>query len=357
MVEIPEGITDEDELKRWEARKKEDEDIRRIFRLTNPTVPGFSQIVEMEFYANPVPELELILRMDHRGLWGGGGTQYSLSFPLVLEEAFVRYYTERAMFTVGRFKYELGPVGLLMGNQIAGKEGLIVNTMYKYTWITGVYNRLLMSMYKEYPYVSTYLLDELTACRFSRKFGDKLVGLNIILNGFYDEKALSLDLVGKISGHTIKGELGLVYPAWVYRENVDDRVWPGGVVFVNLIENEKQLFSMRLGAFSKGFIAQYGKRGMSTMESGIKFHPNTAGIDLLYQHGLNNDLVLGLNLVYLDYLDKKELEKLNRVPLRVFEVKLQKYLSEVSDISFSTAYIEDKNFNYGKAVVSWQFNF
>ncbi|MCG8639276.1 MAG: hypothetical protein MI862_06055, partial [Desulfobacterales bacterium] len=90
----------------------------------------------------------------------------------------------------------------------------------------------------------------------------------------------------------------------------------------------------------------------------VKFSPNTGGIDLLYQKGLSDDLVLGLNLVWQEYLDL-DYQKKSQLdyPLKIFESKFEKYLSSASDISVSLSYIGDNIFNYGKIDISWQARF
>ncbi|MCK4259715.1 MAG: hypothetical protein KAX49_12100 [Halanaerobiales bacterium] len=357
VVEIPDGLEGE-ELEEWERIKKEDEDIRKMFSLSNPTVPGITQRVELEFYANPLPDLEMFIKMDRQGMWGGASSVQSLNYSLFIQEAYARYYTNRGMYTVGRFKYNLGPMGLSIGNLATGLEGVMVNTMVKDIWITGVYNRLFMSMYKDYPYVSEFLLDDLWAVRLSKGFGEQLIGMNLILDGFYNEKTLTFDIGGKVLGKSLKGEVGLMYPAHIYHSQVGEGIWPAGVISVNLIENWNNLLAVRLGGISKGFISPYGTKGMTSMESGVKFNPNTGGIDILYQHGLTDDMVLGLNLVYLDYLDKKYQEEIEiRVPLRTCEAKLQKYLSQFSKLSLSIGYLGDMSFDYGKLSLNWEFTF
>ncbi len=359
VVEIPEGITDPEELAEWEAKKREDTAIRNTFRLCNPTVPGISQSIELEFYANPVPDLEAIIDMGHRGMWGGSGSEYELTSPLFLKEAYARYYSENAMYTIGRFSYELGPLGLLLGHPNGAKEGVLVHTMMKDTWITFAYNRLLMSLYPDYPYVSSYLLDDLVALRLSRTVGENnLVGFNLIANGFYDEIGLSVDYNGKLWGKTAVAELAVIYPAWVFRDLFPDHAWPGGIVSVNLIENLEHILTLRVGALSKGFISQYGVKGMSGMEQAIKFYPNTGGIDLVYQRGLSEDLIFGANLYAATYLDcSYQIERKARYDMRILEVKLQKYLSEVSDIRLSTALLNNDKDTYGKVELSWNFTF
>lgn len=355
-VEIPEGIEDEDELTYWEGLKKEDEDVREKFKLTNPTIPNITQNISLEFYGNPTPDLEVILNLRHQGMWGGDGTSNSLTFPLVLDQAYVNYYTDWAMVTAGKFTYELTPLGLLIGDNLTPREGFMVHTMYKNIWITGVYNRLLMSLYRDYPYVSTFLWDDLVAFRASTYIKDQLVGINFIPTGFYDEKGLTIDFNGKMFGFTTKAEIGLVYPLWLHRNRAGDQVWPGGVLSVNLIEDQDQIFNMCVGALSKGFIPNYGSRG--SLESQIKFSPNTGGIDLKYQRGLTADLVLAVDLFASGYLDGEHQKKLKQNDtLRMLELKLTKYLNQSSNVSLSTAYFGDMKFNYGKMALNWQIKY
>lgn len=358
VVEIPEGITDEEELEKWKGWKKEDMDERQRFKLSNPTIPGVSQSVNLEFYANPVPDLEILIGLSHQGLWGGGGTSSSLKNPLMMNKAYVRYYTEQAMYTLGRFNYQFGPLALLIGHPDDAVEGVTIHTLFSDTWITLAYNRLMMSMYRQYPYVSSFLLDDLLAMRFSRKWGENLIGLNLIANGFYDELGVSLDFQGHLWNYRTIAELGLVYPAWVYRELFPDHPYAGAVASINLLEDQDNLLTLGVGAMGKGFISMYGQKGMTDLTNPVKFNPNTGGIDLLYQRGLTTDLILGVNLVFKEYLDHAYQQNVNaRYDMRILELRLQKYLSEVSNLRLSTAYLENNIFKYGKAVLSWSFNF
>ena len=357
-VVIPDGVTGE-ELERWEAIQKEDQDIKRIFKLTNPTLMRFYQNISLDFYANPAPDLEVNLKTSHGGTWGGQGTSDSLNFPLLMEEAYAQYYTDNAMYTIGRYKTDLGIHKLLYGNLMTGQEGLMVNTIYKDVWMTGLYNILLISMYKDYPYVSTFLFDDLAAFRFSTKSGNNLFGLNIMPNGFYDERGFSVDFNGKIKGIPTKAEMAFLYPAWVHRKDVGDQVFPALLVEVSPLRTEKESLDIRFGGMGVGFIPQYGSRGASEAESAVKINPNTAGIDILYQYGLSDDTILMLDFVTKRYIDKAYQEKVAkaRYPLTTIEVKARKYLSNASNVSFGVSYNEDQTFKYTKGIFNWNFTF
>jgi hypothetical protein len=254
--------------------------------------------------------------------------------------------------------------------------------MIQDTWITGVYNRLMMSMYRDYPYTSTLVLDDLTALRVSRKFGGNLYGLNLLFDGFDDERGASIDFNGKLFGRPVKAELAVIRPHEGLRHKSEEEdetgnneepdeeseedsmvylgesVWPGMLISVDAYESKKSLLTVRLGAFGKGFYPQYGLRAESNMESSVKFYHNTYGVDLFYQYGLSKDLLLGCNLVYLDYVDKEYQEKLKfRIPTQKLETKLTKFLSESSTISLSLGYTKQNEFHYGNSNLEWSFTF
>lgn len=365
----------------------EDVDLRKMFEVTNPTTPGFMQVNNLEFYANPVDDLEVTLRLDFNGRWGGWGTSYYLESPLFLREAYARYYTDWAMITAGRFSYDFDAFNLLLSCQNSARDGVTLHTMIKDTWITGVYNRLMMSMYRDYPYTSTLVLDDLTALRVSRKFGNNLYGLNLLFDGFDDEHGLSVDFNGKIFGRPVKAELAVIRPHEGLRHKTEEEnntggsenpgeepaeeeetedtmvylgeaYWPGMLISVDAYETKNSLFTARVGAFSKGFYPQYGLRAESAMESSVKLYHNTYGVDLFYQRVLAKDLLLGVNAVLLDFVDKEYQEKLKfRIPTQKLEVKLTKYLSESTTISLSTGYLKQNEFHYGKANMEWSFKF
>lgn len=356
ILEMPAGVVDPEEIKYWEGQIKEDQEVRKRFKLTNPTIPNISQKVALQFYAAPSPDLEMIVKLNHQGMWGGDGTNNSLSFPLILNEAYLNYLTNWGMITAGKFSYELDTMGLIIGDNLTPREGVMVYSKYKNFWYSVVYNRLLMSLYRDYPYVSTYLWDDLVAFRTSTYIKDQFVGLNLLATGFYDEKALTIDYNGKIFGHTAKAEVGLVYPLWLHRQRVGDRVWPGGVASINWIEDQDNFLQFKVGALSKGFIPNYGSR--SNMDGSVKFSPNTAGIEILYQRGLTADLLLGVDLVASNILDQTYQEQMQRRDtLRKLEFKLTKYLNQYTNLSLTTAYLGDDTFDYGKINLNWQIDY
>lgn len=362
----------------------EDVDLRKMFKVTNPSTPGFMQVTNLDFYANPVEDLEVNIRLNLSGRWGGWGTSYYLESPLFLREAYVRYYTDWAMITAGRFNYDFDAFNILLSCQNSARDGITLHTMIKDIWITGVYNRLMMSMYRDYPYTSTLVLDDLSALRVSRKFGNNLYGLNLLFDGFADEHGASIDFNGKLFGRPVKAELAVIRPQEGLRHKNEEEsktgddnkepedepkqedtmvylgesYWPGMVISVDAYETKRSLLSARVGAFGRGFYPQYGLRGEASMESSVKFYHNTYGLDLFYQHVLTKDLLLGVNVVYLDFVDKNYQNKLKfRVPTQRLEGKLTKYLSESNTLSLSTGYLKQNDFHYGKANLEWSIKF
>lgn len=341
---------------------REDVDLRKRFGVTNPSAPGFTQATTLNFYANPVPDLELNIKTSFSGKWGGGGTNQDLRNPLFVNEAYATYYTDWAMINMGRFATELDAFGLLVANRSGAREGISIHTIYKDTWVTGLYNRLLMSEYRDYPYVSDFLLDDLVALRLSRPVANNLVGLNLLFDGIYDEKGVSLDFNGKILGAKTKAQVSYIYPAWVYRRDkknpVGERVWGAGLASITAYEDQNNIVTARLGYMGVGYMSVTGNGGETEMENPVKFRNNTCGIDLLYQRGLTPDTVLGVNMVYLHIMDKNFQKQLGTTfPTQIVEAAVTKYLSDAVNIKFATSlYRQDQNI-FGRLGLSWDSSF
>lgn len=339
-------------------------DLSRLSPLGNPTSPILVSNLTLDIYSNSLEDLELFIKLKYGGMPGVG-------MGLGVDELYTRYYTEQLMLTAGRFSSEFGIMGLLLKQQPA--DQLSINTMWGNTWITLLHRRIKMNFYESFPYATTADLDELIACRISKKFGTTLVGMNL-MEGFLDEKAFSIDFNGKIKDCTVKGELGLVYPTWSNRlvgsldapiEFIPEGVYPGGIITVYFLNQSTRQLRLSIGGLSKGFISQYGataRMGQVNTEELAKFGRNSGGIDLLYLKDLSETLHLGMDLVYLEYLDREFLTQFQRkllapFPTRVFEVKLTKELSATSELALGLAYCGDHSFDYGKATLKWQANF
>lgn len=101
------------------------------WKLKNPTTPSIRQDISLQFYSNPTPATEVFINAELRGLWGGDGTYDYIGKGFATEEAYGRYYTDKAMYTVGFYKYKLGPLGLLVSNHDQAFTGVMLNTMWK----------------------------------------------------------------------------------------------------------------------------------------------------------------------------------------------------------------------------------
>lgn len=383
------------EKNRKAAGINEDEfnDINQHLTLNNPTNPNSAQYINLDFYTNPLPDFELFIRGNYGGVAGN-------QMGWITEECYAHYYTEKAMYTLGRFEPEFGRMGLLLHNPI---DGLVLNTRWKDIWFTGYYSRLTTSFYSgNFPYIASGF-DDLVAFRFSWKYGENLLGLNLIPSGFEEEKALSLDFAGKIMNRSATGEIGLLYPSRLNRskmiferapeapsedsedeplppsesymskdvEAVGEGVYPSMVVSVNLIEAPRQMLRLAIGGTHEGFssiIMRTPSRvyfHLREMEDPVKFGPNLWGGDLLYQRGINDNWILMLNLILTDYVDKEFFEQyqeplqplLGPYPTRICGVKLKRILSATAEISLAMTYYGEQNWDYGKIALNWRVFF
>jgi hypothetical protein len=367
--------------------------INQYLSLNNPTDLNSTQYINLDFYTNPLPDVELFINGNYGGVAGG-------EIGWSIDECYAHYYTEKAMYTLGRFEPEFGRMGLLLHNPI---DGLALNTRWKDIWFTGYYSRLITSFYGgNYPYIASGF-DDLAAFRFSWKYGENLLALNLIPSGFEEEKALSLDFASKIMNRSVTGEIGLLYPSRLNRikttfertpeaspedseeeppppseryiskdvEAVREGVYPGMAVSVNLIEAPRQMLRLAIGGTHEGF----SSIAMTTpgrvyfhlreMEDPVKFGPNLWGGDLLYQRGINDNWILMLNLILTDYIDKEFFEQyqkplqpiLGPYPTRICGIKLKRRLSATSEISLAMTYYGEQDWDYGKIALNWRVFF
>jgi hypothetical protein len=331
--------------------------IATYYPLNNPTRPNTNQKITLEFYANPIPNFELLIKpiYDSEVYW---------------DQLEARYYTDRALYTLGYLKTEFGALGLLLSDD-ARFEGIMVNTRCKSTWITLLYSQDNQTYYHDdaehFPYLSDS--DNMLGCRLSRKYGANLVGLNIFADGFEDEKAFSLDFNGKIGGHSATAEIGWVSPSGLNRnfdtttpaDEIDAGFYPGMLISLNIVETPKQMLRLTLGGLSKGFWPTYGTRNQRDMTDTVKLERNFWGIDLLHQLAFAKNWIFATNLVAMQAIDPDFYDLYQKptftYPTRTLGFKLTKHLSKSTEISSTLIYYGDHDHDYGKLAVKWLTRF
>jgi hypothetical protein len=180
--------------------------------------------------------------------------------------------------------------------------------------------------------VSDFLLDDLVACRLSKKFGNSLVGLNLLTDGFYDEKGLTLDWDGTIGNRHITMEAGAYYPDALTRgpliktvEEPDpadsthtitreveipscykDQIYYGAFLSFDLFKTRRQALTLRTGYFELGFRPEYSslKEYSDPFKDMVKASGDTVSANLYYTRKLSETWFLDLDLYQAQLLEK-----------------------------------------------------
>jgi len=383
-----------------DINEAEFDSINNYYPLHNPTDPNFKQYINLDFYSNPLPDLELFISAKYGGLANS-------SWGYAYEKVYIKYYTDKAMYTLGRFEPEYGLMGLLLDEYLM--QGLAINTLWKDTWVTGLFSRDTMTYYAEdgnnFPYVAYGGKDDLVALRFSRKHAENLLGLNLIVDGFEEGKAASFDFDGKIMDRPVTGEIAFVYPSRLDRlrtvpteptpgnsdpdtkseseedpnedpkedpesseefdnhvEFVEEGIYPKAVVLINLIENSKRMLRLAVGGSHAVFYHDYRNFYLREMEDPVIFGPNLWGCNWLYQQLLNDKWILMVNLVLTDHIDEKIFEQYQKplpypYPTRICGVKFKKILSATAELGLSMTYYGDHARDYGRIALNWKMFF
>lgn len=377
-------VINKDNWENFTSVEGEYKDIKEKFPTTNPSHPNLVYEIGLDLYANPFPDFELFVKPKF------------IEDYLAWEQFYTNYFSDRAMYTIGRFSIDLGVMGLLWSEENPF-EGVMVNTQWKNTWITVVAAHLNKVHYpgdKEFPIVLTEDTDNLIGCRLTRKYGNNLVGLNLLVDGFQNEQALSLDFNGKIGGHSVTAELGIIYPCLYFRDIVLEHeagedagnsssgqdpqadenslneetsavqvdeikkgYYPGMVVSINLVENSKQMLRLTVGGMTKGFVAFNGDRCLREVEEAVKFGRNLWGVDLLHQYLLGENWILVSNLTWMEVFDQAHFDQYQKhfpLPTRSLSMKIKKQITPRSEISGTLSYLGDDFFDYGRFDFNWK---
>jgi hypothetical protein len=274
------------------------------FTINNPSHPSFNHKLGMAISATPINDFEFFLNPSLEGIWGSSDNN------LFFDEVYAKYYGAKAALTMGYFKKNLGPAGLLYSADLKMTHpGFVYETMFWNTWVTVIYNRLEQSLVDS-KVVSDFLLDDLVACRLSKKFGNSLVGLNLLTDGFYDEKGLTLDWDGTIGNRHITMEAGAYYPDALTRgpliktvEEPDpadsthtitreveipscykDQIYYGAFLSFDLFKTRRQALTLRTGYFELGFRPEYSslKEYSDPFKDMVKASGDTVSANLYY---------------------------------------------------------------------------
>jgi hypothetical protein len=110
-------------------------------------LPAYNQELELYFDAGIDENFQFSLRLNHTGGWGFNYLSmdsgvYPMNSPLQVTEAFLRYEKNGNYDYLGRFRFTLGPLGLINDFIVNPVEGFALQHKIGPFYLSGLYSRV-----------------------------------------------------------------------------------------------------------------------------------------------------------------------------------------------------------------------
>lgn len=260
----------------------------------NPTLPDFSQQLSLNLDAYIDRNLQFSIYLSHQGGWGfseqipNGTIAPMISSPRV-DEAFLKFEQVNTLGYLGRFRYSLGPIGLVSDFTVNPAEGLIVQYQRGDLSLAGLYSRV-NTVYKN-PYTTEISAgDDYLAARLGWSKKNLILGLNLIPNGRTGEKSFSFDLVNNFSQSRIIAELGWYsYHSPEYPEHQIE-LTPGIILGYSVNPSPQSSWQVKLGYIPPQFQPFYTSLANFSADDREWFQWNYQGIEITQQQSLTRSI-------------------------------------------------------------------
>ena len=246
--------------------------------------------------------LQLSVKMYNQGGWGlnyqSAGTDGSpLTTPLQIDEAYLRLSKPDSLDYLGRFRFSLGPLGVISDFIANPAEGVAIQKEFDNYHIIGFYSRINTQYLEGTDQIASQ--EDYWATRISWNDQTTVWGLNIVPNGITGEKAFSLDW--SLTRPTLRTAAELGWYSFSTSAYPDYKVaWTPGLLisFGNQI-SPLTFWQIKMGYFSPQFTPSYSSLAHSAGDNREWFLPNTKGIELYALTGLTKKLQLENRLIIL----------------------------------------------------------
>ncbi|MGE5581539.1 MAG: hypothetical protein ACM3X9_03290 [Bacillota bacterium] len=321
-----------------------------------PTPPGFNQQLGLFFDANIDPNLQVSLKVSQEGGWGlnylsAGSSNVPLTTPFQVDEAFLRLTYPDSYNYLGRFRFSLGPIGLISDFYANPVEGVAIQKAFHNYHVIGVYSRV-NTQYK--PGTNEI---EATEDYFSARVGwsdqNTMFGLNLVPNGITGEKAASIDWSSSTKTSKIAAELGeYSFDSSQYPDYKVD--WtPGFLISYAKVLANNNFLQLKAGYFGPQFMPSYSSLAHSSGDDREWFIPNSQGLEIYLQTPLKKGYSLENRLIFLTPVENYNQPDLN-YRLRSDLVKNFSPVNQIQ-IGFDLKYFPDNVYN--QIFLNWILQF
>lgn len=251
----------------------------------DPTLPDvdFEQQLNLSLNAAVDPNLQFVLRLTHQGSWGS--TTTPLTMPLWVDEAYLKLESPNNLDYLGRFKFSLGPLGLITDFISDPAEGAAVQFSKSNFFLIGLYSR--------------FYLDDYLAFRTGWASRNHVLGVNLVPNGITGERSLSFDWSYNSTATSVAAEFGFYSFTSDQNPDLNVSLAPGALVSYGHLFPSKTFIQLKAGYFTPGFTPIYSSLSYSSHYNREWFSSNSQGVELFMQNRLRSDLQLENRLIVL----------------------------------------------------------
>jgi hypothetical protein len=240
---------------------------------------NFTQQLDLYFNARIDNHLGTAIKLTHYGDWGEY-SNYPMSSPLQLDEAFLRWNYPTFIGYLGRFHFSLSQLGLISDFSTIPIEGATFQKGYKNFHVIGIYSRVYTILGMTPTEVDS--AEDYWAARLGWSNRNNVFGLNVVPDGIAGETSFSIDWSTDWSNQKLAIEA-----AWRSFDSSDSQLSvsraPGILISYGRIIGNNDYFQMKAGYFSKNFEPQYSSLAHISGNKREWFVPNSQGIELFFK--------------------------------------------------------------------------
>lgn len=246
----------------------------------------FAQQLNLSLNAAIDPNLHFVLGLAEQGSWGSTATP--LSMPLWVDEAYLKMESSSHLNFLGRFKFSLGPLGLISDFTDVPAEGAAVQFSENNFFLIGLYSRFYLENYDDY-----------LAIRTGWSNRNQVIGVNFVPNGITGERSMSFDWSASSGTTSVAAEFGLYSFTSDEHPDLNVSMAPGALISYGRLLPGKNFIQFKAGYFAPRFTPIYSSLSYSSHYNREWFSSNSQGVEFFMQNSLKPDLQLENRLIVL----------------------------------------------------------
>lgn len=247
----------------------------------------FTQQLNLSLNAAIDPNLQCVVHLTQQGNWGS--TVTPVTMPLWVDEAYLKIESPNNLNYLGRFKFSLGPLGLISDFIDDPAEGAAVQYSNRNLFLIGLYSRFYIENYDEY-----------FALRAGWSNRNQVIGVNFVPNGINGERSVSLDWSSNFGATSMAAEFGFYSFTSEQAPDLNVFMAPGALVSYGRLLPGKTFIQFKAGYFAPRFTPIYSSLSYSSHYNREWFSSNSQGVEFFMQNPLRSDLQLENRLIVLE---------------------------------------------------------